>query len=223
MRPRFLLALLGVTAAALAASPAGAQSARSAAPSRGEALYDQLCSACHGRYGRGDGPVAAELSMPPPDFTRPELLAGRSDEQVVASLLERSDGAPHTPMVVARALDPEALREAVAFARTLAVPGRHVSVRAGRDLYETFCWTCHGLEGNGKGPAAANVPGAKPRDFTAPGFVVAGREKEVAATVTRGAAASFHGSEYMLEWGTKLSPQQISDIVQYLATFQSRR
>jgi mono/diheme cytochrome c family protein len=50
--------------------------------------------------------------------------------------------------------------------------------------------------------------------------VIKGREDEVYEIIRTGAASSFHGSEYMLNWGTKLSPQQIKDLVEYLKTFQ---
>ena len=36
----------------------------------GERLFYSLCASCHGSQGRGDGPVAALLIMPPPDLTR---------------------------------------------------------------------------------------------------------------------------------------------------------
>lgn len=32
-------------------------------------LFARLCAACHGPTGRGDGPLAAQLASPPPDFT----------------------------------------------------------------------------------------------------------------------------------------------------------
>lgn len=199
-----------VTAGAAAAGPAG--------KGEGAKVYTRLCSACHGQYGRGDGPVAADLSVKPPDFTRPELLEGRTDQEVVADLLEAGKSRPHSPMLFAQAVKPETMRAAVAYMRTLAVPGKHVSVLAGRDVYETFCWLCHGRKGNGKGPAADKLPGAKPRDFTSPSFVVAGREAELAKTITSGAASTIHGSEYMEEWGTKLTPQQVKDVIAYIAT-----
>jgi mono/diheme cytochrome c family protein len=41
----------------------------------GRALYTDLCAACHGAGGRGDGPVAAGLATPPPDLT---LLSQRN-------------------------------------------------------------------------------------------------------------------------------------------------
>ena len=99
------------------------------------------------------------------------------------------------------------------------MPGKHVSVAAGRDIYSAICWTCHGVKGDGKGPSAKHVDGVKPRDFTAPEFRVEGREDELHRIISQGAAKSFHGSQYMLEWGNKLSPQQIDDVVEYLKTF----
>jgi mono/diheme cytochrome c family protein len=213
--------LLG--AALLAAGGARAESATASNGAHGKQVYEQLCSACHGPYGRGDGPVAKDLAVKPPDFTRPELLAGRSDAQVAEMLTGGGEGTKHTPMVVARTLQPGALRDAIAYIRTLSVPGEHVSVPAGRDIYTTFCWFCHGVNGDGKGPAAASLPDPKPRDFTNPEFKIAGREEEIARTIHQGAASSIHGSKYMQEWGTELSPQQIRDVVSYLKTLQAAK
>ena len=66
---------------------------------------------------------------------------------------------------------------------------------------------------DGNGPAAKNRDAVKPRDFTAPEFRVEGREDELHRLISQGAAKSFHGSEYMLEWENKLSPQQIDDVL----------
>ena len=35
----------------------------------GEAMYKQYCGACHGLDGKGNGPAAFTLKMPPPDLT----------------------------------------------------------------------------------------------------------------------------------------------------------
>jgi mono/diheme cytochrome c family protein len=65
------------------------------------------------------------------------------------------------------------------------------------------------------------MPGNKPRDFTSSDFVIEGRENEIYETIRTGAANSFHGSDYMIEWGSKLTPQQMNDLIEYLKTFQS--
>jgi mono/diheme cytochrome c family protein len=189
---------------------------------KGKELYEGLCQACHGQYGRGDGPIAGELTTRPPDLTNAALMANRSDDDIVANLM-RTGAETHTPMVMARVVKEESLRNALAYMRTLSLPGKHVSVLAGRDLYQNLCWICHGEKGDGRGPGAASLPGNKPRDFTSSEFVIEGRDDEIYEIIRTGAANSFHGSEYMIEWGSKLSPQQMKDLVEYLKTFKSPR
>lgn len=203
---------------ALAAGPAAAESAGNRA--RGQELYQKLCVTCHGVYGRGDGPQAKNLGVPLPDLTLPSTLEPLSDAQLM-KLLRYGPESKHTPMVVSQALNREALQDVIAYLRTLYVPGKHVSVYAGRDIYESVCWTCHGRNGNGDGPSAKLIEGTKPRNFRSPEFHIKGREAEVRRTITEGGAKSFHGSKYMLEWGTKLSKQQIEDVMAFLETFKS--
>jgi mono/diheme cytochrome c family protein len=207
-------AYLAMSVCAVPVAVAG--SASEEAVKRGEQVYSSLCWTCHGRYGRGDGPAAEGLAVRPPDFTNSAFLAGRSNSQIVARLR----GTAHTPMAIASVLKEEALRDAISFIRTLSVPGKHVSLRSGRDIYNGSCWVCHGSEGNGAGPASHNMDPA-PRDFTSPEFRIKGREQEIYRIISLGPAAAFHGAPYMPEWGSKLSPQQIRDVVEYLKTFQS--
>jgi mono/diheme cytochrome c family protein len=47
-----------------------------AALADGEELYVELCAACHGKGGMGDGPVAGALKKPVPDLT---VLAAKND------------------------------------------------------------------------------------------------------------------------------------------------
>jgi mono/diheme cytochrome c family protein len=122
---------------------------------------------------------------------------------------------------VIESLKEDALRDAITYIRTLAVPGKHVSVLAGKDIYDTFCQACHGSQGDGKGPAAKNLVGVKPRDFTSKEFVIEGREEEISRAIFMGGAKAFHGSPYMPEWRTTLSRQQVQDIIEYLKTFKS--
>jgi mono/diheme cytochrome c family protein len=187
-----------------------------AASASGAQTYAQLCVQCHGRYGRGDGPLAANLTHRPPDFTDAGWLRGRSDADIAKGLADTS----HGPMALANVLKPDVLLATIAYTRTLSVPGKHVSVAAGRDIYNATCWQCHGTKGDGKGPVVPFLGGAQPRDFTAATFVIDGREDEVAQFITVGAVQAAHGSRYMPEWASRLSPQQIRDTVEYLRTFK---
>ena len=39
-------------------------------PASGKAMYASYCAACHGPTGKGDGPAASELKVPPVDLTQ---------------------------------------------------------------------------------------------------------------------------------------------------------
>ena len=185
------------------------------AAARGEQVYNAVCWSCHGRYGRGDGPAAADVAVPLPDFTDSARWKNRTGTQV----LERLRSGGHTPMAIANVLKPEALEDALAYIQTLHVPGKHVSLKAGQDLYNGTCWVCHGANGDGKGPAGVNLD-PPPRDFTAPAFRIEGREEEVYRAIYLGPAQAFHGSPSMPDWGSRLSEQQIRDVMEYLKTFK---
>ncbi len=208
-------------AALLLLAPSAAMAADDT--SHGEQVYREFCQKCHGVYGRGDGPALEYFAAKPPDLTNPATLGTRSTDEIVAALVARGKDpqASHSAMAFASFMKPNDLHAAVAYMKTLASPHGGVSLAAGRDIYTSICWACHGLDGKGDGPAAASLK-VKPRDFTAASFSVTGREEEVYRTISEGAAKSFHGSESMLSWKGSLTPQQIRDVMAYIATFKTR-
>ena len=52
----------------------------------GKMTYESSCAACHGRNGKGDGPVSPELRTKPPDLT---LLAKKNGGVFPADFLYR--------------------------------------------------------------------------------------------------------------------------------------
>ena len=46
----------------------------------------------------------------------------------------------------------------------------NAQLERGKQVFLNYCQGCHGVDGNGKGPAAAAISGAKPRDFTKEDF-----------------------------------------------------
>lgn len=77
-------ALLGAVATAAAQVPRGTQStqppavppALTIASLAGQDTFEAYCAPCHGKYGVGDGPVAAALKTPTADLRR--LALGRA-------------------------------------------------------------------------------------------------------------------------------------------------
>jgi mono/diheme cytochrome c family protein len=68
--------------------------ATEASVARGRELYGQLCAACHGVQGRGDGPLARTMVPRPSDF-RLHMVEGHTDAQLFDWL---SNGVPDTAM-----------------------------------------------------------------------------------------------------------------------------
>ena len=56
----------------------------------GKKLFLSQCSMCHGDNGTGDGEVAQELKANPPDLTKADTLAGRTDDDLFAILSQGS-------------------------------------------------------------------------------------------------------------------------------------
>jgi len=52
---------------------------------RGKAVYERHCLACHGRGGRGDGPDAAALKVSPANFHRFKSFL-KSDEELLRTI-----------------------------------------------------------------------------------------------------------------------------------------
>jgi mono/diheme cytochrome c family protein len=68
---RTLATLVLLTAPLALIQPSASEIAsQSAASPDGAALYTTHCASCHGRSGRGDGPVAEFLKVPPADLTQ---------------------------------------------------------------------------------------------------------------------------------------------------------
>jgi mono/diheme cytochrome c family protein len=77
----------------------------------------------------------------------------------------------------------------------------------GKTLYEDKCDFCHGIRGDGKGPAAEPLLG-HPVDFTDSKYWQKDVEKEIEDTIK-------NGKEMMPAF--KLEPDQIKDIIQYMS------
>lgn len=61
---------------------------------RGQILYDEHCARCHGLTGKGDGPDAAKLTVPPANFHTARSKA-KTDFELLTSI---SYGIAFSPM-----------------------------------------------------------------------------------------------------------------------------
>jgi mono/diheme cytochrome c family protein len=180
----------------------------------GEGIYLQSCWACHGLSGDGKGPAAGGMKPPPTDFTQPDALKQRSDGEILEVILK---GKPGSAMV-AQPLEPQAIVDVAAYLRTLArTPLQEKNLldglargdrEAGRLIYNSRCWPCHGPTGRGNGPAATALK-PPPADFTDPSQVIARSGSRLYKALTSGVP------------GTAMAPQPLAekekfDVIAYL-------
>ena len=201
------------------AKPAEAQStaARSSVPPLNDSLvgrdsFQAYCASCHGRAGRGDGPVAGALKTRPADLTD---LARRNDgafpRDRVAAVLDGRGGVAHgtTDMpvwgAVFRAVDSDArtkqrLQNLLAYVETLQAPSTAPNAQ-GSQLFRAYCASCHGPDGRGSGPMAGQLRRAPP-DLTTftqrNGGVFPG---ERVRRIIDGREVASHGDRTMPVWG----------------------
>lgn len=98
---------------------------------RGKVLYAQLCAACHGPSGAGDGPAGAGLDPPPIDFTD----RARADERSVFALYQVIDqGLEGTSMVSYASLPVEDRWALATYVGAMAYPEDQAN--AGKKLIE---------------------------------------------------------------------------------------
>ena len=69
--------------------PSVAWSAGDAA--KGKQKYQELCAACHGQSGKGDGPTAAALPVKPRNHTDAAYMSELTDQQIFKTIKEGGD------------------------------------------------------------------------------------------------------------------------------------
>ena len=77
----------------------------------------------------------------------------------------------------------------------------------GKNLYGSKCQICHGIKGEGNGPAAFALS-PKPQNFTDPAFWQKDVEEKITTTVT-------HGKSHMPAFSLK--PEEIKAIIYYMS------
>ena len=207
----------------------------------GKRLYERRCIFCHGSRGEGNGPVARGIFPKPRDFTR-GIFKIRStptgspptDEDLFETLRR---GMPGTMMPSFSNLSDRQLWSLVSYVKSfyteadapspepLRIPEDEPlptakSVAQGRDLYlDAGCWSCHGLWGRGDGPDTEDMVDdwdfpIRVADLNQPKLLRGGHS---ARELYRAIATGVGGTP-MPSYGDSLTPEQLWDLVNYLAS-----
>jgi mono/diheme cytochrome c family protein len=143
---------------------------------RGKLMFNFSCAPCHGKEGKGDGPLAANLNNTPDDLTT-GFFHNRStafgqlptDYDIYRTI---TSGIHNTAMPLFQQMLPEDRGAVVQYIKTLSpffsdstqypltivrigepIQSNLHSLKEGRRIYlETGCANCHGMRGRGDGP-----------------------------------------------------------------------
>ena len=193
-----LLSAMSVTSAALmitlAPLTARAVSIPTEVTEEGKKTYSKYCAPCHGDEGKGDGPLARSLLPKPRDFTRGAYKFRTTpsgslptDQDIYKTI---SYGVPNSTMIPWDILTEQQRASVIPVLKSfseafevrkpdaavdigLEIRPSEKTLAEGKKIYEEKleCWKCHGVEGRGDGPSAAEQEDdfgfpIKPFDFT---------------------------------------------------------
>jgi mono/diheme cytochrome c family protein len=95
------------------------------------------------------------------------------------------------------------------------VPVSPMAIAAGKHLYEDHCQKCHGSNGDGKGPKAAELS-SSPGDFTNASEMNRRTDGELFWSITK-------GRSQMPAFNDKISEEGRWQLVNYIRTFEPKR
>ena len=113
----------------------------------------------------------------------------------------------------------EASKAGAAGAALGAVANNPQAVQAGRKIFSSLCVGCHGINGDGNGPAAAAL-NPRPWNFTTGEWIkkYGSADNDIYKRIAMGVPKTA-----MPAWSTTLKPEQIWDVLYYVKTFSKNR
>ena len=189
----------------------------------GKKLYLTYCFLCHGITGKGDGYAASFQSVKPRNLANDAYMSARTDQQLF-NAIGGGGRAIHNAMIMPHwreTLTEGELWDLVAYIRTLHREAPSGEARHGADLYDKYCWTCHGKSGKGDGPiAVAYKP--KPHDLTDSVYMSQRTDYDIFNAISLGGPA-VDRSVAMPAWGQVLSSQDVWDLVAYIRQLSGKQ
>jgi mono/diheme cytochrome c family protein len=89
---------------------------------KGKAKFQEVCAACHGELGKGDGPAAAGLPTKPRNLSDAAYMGKLKDQQIFDTIKKGGQAMGKSPLMPAWAgqLSDAQIRDLVAYIRTLS-------------------------------------------------------------------------------------------------------
>ncbi len=226
-----------LAAGALLLAAAGSQQAPKGDIKLGDAVYREICFACHGLAGDGKGPSWLNTMPRPQVFTDAHYMSRLTDQYLYEvikygklAVLKREVSGSSLQAVAMPAfgevLEGHQIRELIAFERAFR-SGAPQSAET-RELFRDACAVCHGEQGRGDGTRASPSQPAPPRfvsaiqpapaDYHDPLFMDRFSDDFLVALITHGriGASEVAGFDTMKPYGHVLSDDEMWGVVRYI-------
>ena len=194
-------------------------SANPPAAYEGRRLYVSYCQLCHGTDGRGAGPLARAMKIDISDLTTTvrsrsdrilkKIITGEGRQTITGrdrhNLL--SDAMPEWKGI----FDDSQVEALIAYLRFL-VSSKHKLMgdpEIGQQLYQKYCYVCHGVEGDGDG-IMTNLMGIMPMNHTNPNETNRLNNEEILKSILDGKG------RFMPAWRGILSQTDAEALVSYI-------
>lgn len=171
---------------------------------RGKTLFAANCAACHGPSGRGDGPAAAALVPRPSNLAEHRYSSDRLSEVLWNGSVGTAMSGWRDHQVSDLAAIAAAVQSLSDVERTDAPP--EAGLALGARVYEANCVQCHGVSGDGRGTAVAELVVA-PTDFR--------RQQASLSTTLRAMREGMIGTR-MAVWTDRLDANEILAVAHYV-------
>ena len=185
----------------------------------GRRLYVSYCQLCHGTDGKGAGPLAKAMKIQISDLTTTvrsrsdrilkKIITGEGRQTITGrdrhNLL--SDAMPEWKGI----FDDSEVDALIAYLRFL-VSSKHTLMgdpEIGQQLYQKYCYVCHGVEGDGDG-IMTNLLGIMPMDHTNPNETNDLSNEDIIKSILDGKG------RFMPAWRGTLSQADAEALVSYI-------
>ncbi len=179
-------------------------------PLIGSHLYRAYCLVCHGKDGKGSGPLAKKLDLRPAD-----LSSDRYQGQEVVDLAETigryrkasDSNMPNWGLVLPQG----EVQHIAAYITTLTRTELRFrgNTRRGRIIFKNACIACHDKNGTGKGRLAQLIQ-IEMVDFSQPDSMQKLSDSQLIRTIREGKGV------FMPSWAGTLSDDEIVDVAAYV-------
>ena len=179
-------------------------------PLIGSHLYRAYCLVCHGKEGKGDGPLAKKRNLRPADLSSDKYQMQKA--VALAETIGRYRKATDSNMPNWGLVLPHGdVKHIAAYITTLTLKDLKFrgNTRRGRIIYKNACVACHGKNGEGDGLLAQLIQ-IEMVDFTRPERMRVLSDRKLIKTITEGKG------DFMPSWKGTLNDDEIIDVATYV-------